>query len=43
MRLYELDNHSLWHLMLSYGSFYTDDCYAYEEEEENIEEEGEED
>jgi len=43
MRLYELDNHSLWHLMLDYYNFYTDDCYAYEEEEENIEEEGEED
>ena len=41
MRLYELDNHSLWHLMLSYGSFYTDDCYdAYEEEyEEEYEDE----
>gem|GEM_PF-6076586 len=44
MRLYELDNHSLWHLMLDCsGGFYTDPVFnALPTREEEEEEEGEE-
>ena len=42
MKLHELDSHSLWHLKLSYASFYTDEDYNYYEEYEEYEEDEDE-